>query len=331
MGQQYPLIPFAMKKPFFLLAAFAFALFLPQAQASMPAASTLSGKIVVNQVTLNWTKSTAGDFKFYKVVRGTLNNLPEYPDLKEIFSTDKISDLSFSQSVDLSTNYYYRVCTVNTGNEVSCSNILQIAPDRTVTSHKFFSDVESGSWYEPFVEDLYRLWVLSTANSTYFYPAEMTSRGKMAEMMVKAIVTDESSLSTVQYFCDVPASHPQAKYINHLRTLGVVQGYLGGTCASKRNFNPSAPVNRAEAGKMILLTFGVDPDSSAISDDTSAVQNTNIFLDVRQQDWFASYVWRLKKDGIVSGYPDDTFRPENKLINSEIAKIVYNAVKFYKK
>ena len=41
------------------------------------------------------------------------------------------------------------------------------------------------------------------------------------------------------------------------------------------------------------------------------------FSDVRQTDWFASYVGSAKDLGIVSGYPDGSFRPSRQVTYGE--------------
>ena len=301
---------------------------LAVSETSTLGASTLSGELFVNEVRLNWTRNTDDDFKFYKIVKSTLNNLPAYPDQDAIFSTDDVDELSFKETIDLQSNHYYRLCTVNTKNDISCGNILQFSVNRLVSSHNYYMDVDSEAWYAEYVENLYKKEIISADSDVSFSPATLVNRAELAEMMVKAAVSDESTLSSEQYFCDVSASHPQAKYINHLKTSGVVEGYAGGTCSSGKLFKPNQSVNRAEALKMILLGFGVDPTSAAVEEDVR-YQDTDIYLDVHPSDWFAEYVLRAKNDGIVSGYPDDTFKPADTINRAEMSKIVFNSLKKY--
>ena len=157
----------------------------------------------------------------------------------------------------------------------------------------------------------------------------MMNRGDLAEMMVKAVVKEDSELSSEQVFCDVPATHPQAKYINYLQKSGVIEGYPSSECGLGKSFLPTQSVNRAEAMKMILLAFDVEVGPQSAEDDEFRYNDSDFFLDVHQSDWFAGYVVRGKKDGIVSGYPDDTFKPANTINRAEMSKIVWNAMKKY--
>ena len=46
------------------------------------------------------------------------------------------------------------------------------------------------------------------------------------------------------------------------------------------------------------------------------------FSDVKSTDWFYSYVDELTQSGVVDGYPDGTFRPENQVKVSEALKLI---------
>jgi len=49
------------------------------------------------------------------------------------------------------------------------------------------------------------------------------------------------------------------------------------------------------------------------------------FSDVRQDQWFFPYVERLFYDGVISGYPDGTYRPEKFVTREEYLKLVLEA------
>ena len=50
------------------------------------------------------------------------------------------------------------------------------------------------------------------------------------------------------------------------------------------------------------------------------------FIDVPQDHPFHAYIETAYSRGIISGYSDGTFRPQNSATRGQIAKIVYNAV-----
>jgi hypothetical protein len=92
---------------------------------------------------------------------------------------------------------------------------------------------------------------------------------------------------------------------------GIVAGYEDGT------FRPDAPVNRAEALKILSLGSQLSPANT----DTAPT-----FLDVSSTDWFESYVRSAAAREIVSGYGDGTFGPGNSITRAEAAKIVLNTM-----
>ena len=89
----------------------------------------------------------------------------------------------------------------------------------------------------------------------------------------------------------------------------VVNGYPDGT------FRPQNKVTRAEAAKMIVLATG---------EKQTAVGETPVFTDIKGH-WAESYVQTAANAGILNGYPDKTFRPEQTVTYYEMAKILVAA------
>ena len=94
---------------------------------------------------------------------------------------------------------------------------------------------------------------------------------------------------------------------------GIVAGYSDGT------FRPDAPVNRAEAVKMLLLAVQFPP----VHTSTGSLH----FADVQPSDWFAPYVDEASEREIVRGYTDGTFRGHLLITRAEAAKIVAVSMK----
>ncbi len=84
---------------------------------------------------------------------------------------------------------------------------------------------------------------------------------------------------------------------------------------SDGSFAPDRSLNRAEFAKIMVKATGVD----------EFVPLHSSFPDVKVTDWFFRYVETARYHGWLSGYPDGTFRPGNKINRAEVAKIVANA------
>jgi uncharacterized protein YkwD len=115
-----------------------------------------------------------------------------------------------------------------------------------------------------------------------------------------------STLTHATTFTDIDTNHPNAKAIDYLTREGIINGY------SDNSFRPNKQVNRAEALKILLLASKVN------------LQNPqkNVFSDVSKNEWFASFVFSAKKLGIVDGYLDGKFRPEQTVNLVEALKML---------
>jgi len=99
---------------------------------------------------------------------------------------------------------------------------------------------------------------------------------------------------TLNGFTDVSTSHPNYLAIQGLKDRGVISGYPDGS------FKPDQAVNRVEALKMILLGAGI----------TGTAEHTVAgFTDTSNSEWYAPYLNKAVEMAIVSGYPDNTFKP----------------------
>jgi len=113
-------------------------------------------------------------------------------------------------------------------------------------------------------------------------------------------------LASAAMFPDT-VGHPYRDAIESVKTKGIVDGYPDGS------FKPENTINRAELTKIIVET--VYPGVAA---------GSNCFPDVTDQ-WFAKYVCFAKDKGIISGYPDGTFKPGNNVNWVESLKITLEA------
>lgn len=110
-------------------------------------------------------------------------------------------------------------------------------------------------------------------------------------------------------FSDVrPADHFY-KAVTTLSDCGIIKGYTDGT------FKPYQNVTRGQAAKIIAGALGLD---------TENVKNPN-FSDVPTTNEYYGAIAALANAGIISGYPDGTFKPDAPVKRYHIAKILSNA------
>ncbi|MBU1992562.1 septal ring lytic transglycosylase RlpA family protein [Patescibacteria group bacterium] len=115
-------------------------------------------------------------------------------------------------------------------------------------------------------------------------------------------------------FSDVAEGHKNFVAIEWLRNNNVVSGYLDGS------FKPEKEVNRAEALKMVFRCLEIETDLEG---------EVESFPDVPEESWFSEYVKKAQEMGIVSGYEDGYFRPENTVNLAETLKITFETFGTY--
>lgn len=110
-------------------------------------------------------------------------------------------------------------------------------------------------------------------------------------------------------FTDVPPENPNFEAIYFLKNKGIINGYK---VNGKLEYKPENPVNRAEFLKIIYEGNNLNIDKNSES----------CFPDVPESIWFTGYVCQAKEDGIINGYADGNFRPEQTINQAEALKIL---------
>lgn len=106
---------------------------------------------------------------------------------------------------------------------------------------------------------------------------------------------------------DVPV--PNKPALNTDEHFAYIMGYPDGTV------RPNSCVTRAEAS---TIFFRLLTDASR----NQFWSTTNIYSDINATDWYNNAISTLSNAGIVSGYPDGTFRPNAPITRAEMAKMI---------
>ncbi len=122
----------------------------------------------------------------------------------------------------------------------------------------------------------------------------------------QAVALEYRNLSLL--YTDAPFTPAEAAGISLLTSLNAISGNPDGT------FRPNRTVNRAEFMKIVLSSY---PKVRVSSADAG-----NCFRDVGPDDWFSPYVCLGKKRGMVSGYADGEFKPNQSVNYAEALKIL---------
>lgn len=96
--------------------------------------------------------------------------------------------------------------------------------------------------------------------------------------------------------------------IDTLVRKNVLSGYVDGT------FRPDAYVTRAEFVTMVVKAFGINGDE--------AVE----FTDLSSSSWAFPYVKKAVASGVITGYADGTFKPDELISREQAAVILHRAL-----
>lgn len=143
-----------------------------------------------------------------------------------------------------------------------------------------------------------------------FHPDDVLTRSEAAAMLARVHEKFDKTESYAADYTDMAKKAWYADYVGFLSKLGVVKGN------DKGEFMPESKVSRMEFAAMLarFADFAIDEDAVAK------------FTDIKGT-WGESEIMALVDNGIIEGYEDGTFRPNNKLSRAEAVTMVNRLLK----
>ena len=137
------------------------------------------------------------------------------------------------------------------------------------------------------------------------HPEAEITRAEVATIFFRLLTEDSRNQfwATTNPYNDVPESAWFNKAVSTLTNAGIIYGKPGG------NFDPDAPITRAEFAAIAVRFFGGD------------YSGEDQFSDITGH-WASADINKAVVNNLVSGYPDGTFRPDNNIVRSEAISIV---------
>jgi hypothetical protein len=139
---------------------------------------------------------------------------------------------------------------------------------------------------------------------TYHYQfSTISSKGKESSLSSPFTVTVSSP-----YYKDLTNENWYAPHIIYLSSQGVVTGFNDST------IRPKSLVKRSEAVAMLGRALGFN-----------STKRKTVFKDVDPGSFASGYIQSAYEQGIVSGFPDGTFRPDQPVTRAEMAILLSRA------
>ncbi len=127
-------------------------------------------------------------------------------------------------------------------------------------------------------------------------------------VVITLVLSLVGSFASAATFRDVPESNRFYEEIDLLSNLEIISGFTDGT------FRPEENVTRAQAAILIGKTFDLD-----------GTKRTTSFSDVHLSNTASGYIESAVEEGILSGFPDGTYRPNQTVTRAQLAIILGRA------
>lgn len=168
-----------------------------------------------------------------------------------------------------------------------------------------FLDVEKDHWAFTSIKQLSKDGIMSGVKEGFFMPDETVTRAQAAAIIakVKGLNVNEG----ISTFADVSDDHWAKNAISAVTDAGYFE--------YTTNFEPNRALTRAEAADVISKAF------SLTASDYSAE-----FTDVHTNHWAHDSIVAVANYNIMSGYEDQSFKPNEKITRAQLANVIFSAI-----
>lgn len=183
-----------------------------------------------------------------------------------------------------------------------------------------------GHWSEDNIFFLSSLEIINN-NSKYYAPNQPMTRIEFAEMISNAIATIEERTQTdiirslrpgaTQMFYDIPNDYEFYNYVLFVYNEDIMNGWAG-------YFNPEDTITRAEVITIMINALGLESRAPMLPFETRYVDDSAI------PDWSKRFIYMADEIGLVTGFPDNTIRPNALVTRAEGAAMVVNLINHMK-
>lgn len=172
-----------------------------------------------------------------------------------------------------------------------------------------FKDIEN-HWAKNQIVELIDKKIINGYGDSTFKPNSSITRAELAVIIVKALGLPIQN--GITKFKDDNSIPEWAKsYIKTAAENGIISGYSDST------FKASQQCTRQEIVTMVIKAFKLNKSSVPLSFKDSALV----------QSWAKEYIARAIELGIIKGYEDMTFKPNNNVTRAEAAAIIVKSLK----
>ncbi|RAI98145.1 beta-N-acetylhexosaminidase [Paenibacillus pabuli] len=175
-----------------------------------------------------------------------------------------------------------------------------------------FTDLQHSKWAEDGIEYMAERGTVAGYGNGIFKPQGLVTRAQAVTFMVRELYPQqlEKPVEGTTTYSDVPATHPFYREIAIASKNGLASGFPGGS------FRPDAPLSRAETAAFLTRAYSL----------LEGKQPAN-WTDTKQH-WAEAPILILSSNGLVGGYSDGTYRPNQTVTRAEYAVFMSRVIRF---
>lgn len=139
------------------------------------------------------------------------------------------------------------------------------------------------------------------------------TREQIAKMVTVALDIDLPDKGNIikESFSDVKKSRWSVQYVERTKELGWLKGYGNG------KFGPENSITRAELAACLVRIMSMKENALQENERSNGAEKDIVFKDVAKGKWYTNYVLQASNMNLIKGYPDGSFKPENKVTRTE--------------
>ena len=169
---------------------------------------------------------------------------------------------------------------------------------------KTFDDVKN-HWAKDFIEDMASKNVVNGKDKNLFAPDDIITRAEFVTMVVRALGLKGTGTST---FDNVSKNTWYANYLSLAKDAGLIEG---------KNYNAEGIISRIEMAKIISIAHSI------LNGTKVKFEGKSPFTDIESTNPDLTYIGYAVDKGLITGYPDKSFRPVEDTSRAEAMTVIY--------
>lgn len=194
---------------------------------------------------------------------------------------------------------------------------ISISAENTVNQAVTFQDVPADHWAYDAIQYFYNQNVIVGMGDETFAPDRFVTREEFAKLLA-VIFSRTQTAATEQTFSDVTPDMWSYNYIESVKEF--LTGYY--PTGAKPFFNPQGKAVREDIAYSLVKIIGLDKDG---------LKDKTVFDRFTDSDEISpsikDYVGIAMENGLIRGYEDNTFRPDQGITRAETAMLLFRALK----